>query len=40
MGRFGDIRLIKVKGHAGHPQNERADRLAVAAVSAGTADNE
>lgn len=40
MGRFDDIRLIKVKGHAGHPQNERADRLAVAAVSAGTADNE
>ena len=40
MGRFDDIRLIKVRGHAGHPQNERADRLAVAAVSAATADNE
>jgi ribonuclease HI len=29
---FKNLRIIKVKGHAGHPENERADRLAVAAV--------
>jgi ribonuclease HI len=29
---FKDLRIIKVKGHAGHPENERADRLAVAAI--------
>jgi ribonuclease HI len=30
--RFKNLRIIKIKGHAGHPENERADRLAVAAV--------
>lgn len=29
MGGFKDLKLIKVKGHAGDPANERADRLAV-----------
>ena len=29
------IRFVWVKGHAGHPQNEKCDRLAVAAASAG-----
>jgi ribonuclease HI len=28
-----DVRLIWVKGHAGHPENERCDRLAVAAAN-------
>lgn len=28
MKRFPDIRIIKVKGHAGDPDNERADHLA------------
>lgn len=28
------IRFIWVKGHAGHPQNEKCDRLAVTAASA------
>lgn len=32
MARFGDIRLIKVKGHAGIKENEVADFLAVSAV--------
>jgi len=27
-----DVRFVWVRGHAGHPENERADRLAVAAV--------
>jgi ribonuclease HI len=30
---FMNLRIVKIKGHAGHPENERADRLAVAAVS-------
>lgn len=29
---FKRLRFVKVKGHAGHPDNERADRLAVAAI--------
>lgn len=29
---FKDLRIIKIKGHAGHPENERADQLAVAAI--------
>ena len=33
--RFKNLRFVKVKGHAGHPENERADRLAVAAIQAG-----
>jgi ribonuclease HI len=32
MGEFGDVKLIKVKGHAGHRQNERADNLARSAI--------
>lgn len=30
------VNLIWVKGHAGHPDNERCDRLAVAAYSGGS----
>lgn len=33
MSRFKDIKLIKIKGHAGHEGNERADELATAAVA-------
>ena len=29
---FNHLKIIKIKGHAGHPENERADRLAVAAI--------
>jgi ribonuclease HI len=29
---FNHLKMIKIKGHAGHPENERADRLAVAAI--------
>jgi ribonuclease HI len=29
---FKDLRIYKIKGHAGQPENERADRLAVAAI--------
>ncbi len=32
MDRFDDIQLIKVPGHAGIPENERADALAVAGL--------
>lgn len=32
MKHFSDLHFVKVKGHAGHPENERADRLAVAAI--------
>jgi ribonuclease HI len=32
MGKFRDIGLIKIRGHAGDEGNERADRLAVSAV--------
>ena len=32
IANFTDIRFIKVKGHAGHRENEIADRLAVTAV--------
>jgi len=32
VATFKQIRFIKVKGHAGHPQNERADRLAVESI--------
>ena len=34
-GSFCNLRFVKVKGHAGHPENERADRLAVAALEVG-----
>ncbi len=33
--RFKDLQIVKIKGHAGHPENERADRLAVHAIQAG-----
>jgi ribonuclease HI len=29
----GSFQMVKVSGHSGHAENERADRLAVAAVS-------
>jgi ribonuclease HI len=32
VNTFKNLRIIKIKGHAGHPENERADRLAVAAI--------
>jgi len=32
---FKNLRFVKIKGHAGHPENERADRLAVEAIQAG-----
>jgi ribonuclease HI len=32
LQRFGDIRFVKVPGHAGVPDNERADELATTAV--------
>lgn len=32
MKHFKKLRFVKVKGHAGHPENERADRLAVDAI--------
>ncbi len=30
--RFKDLRIIKIKGHAGHKENERADFLATSAI--------
>ena len=33
MTAFKNLRFVKVKGHAGHPENERADRLAVKAIN-------
>ncbi len=35
MAAFADLRLVKVPGHSGVEENERADRLAVAAVRTG-----
>jgi ribonuclease HI len=32
ISRFKDFKLIKVKGHAGHAENERADFLATSAI--------
>jgi ribonuclease HI len=32
MQTFKDLKLTKVRGHAGHPENERADQLATAAI--------
>lgn len=32
MAHFKDLKIIKVKGHAGHPANERADYLATSAI--------
>lgn len=33
LSRMHHIKLVWVKGHAGHPENERCDRLAVAAYA-------
>ena len=35
LGAVKDVRLVKVRGHAGHRQNERADQLARTAVTCG-----
>ena len=32
INNFKDIKIIKVKGHSGHPENERADYLATSAI--------
>ena len=32
ISKFKDLKLIKVKGHAGHVENERADYLATSAI--------
>lgn len=32
IGTFDDVELIKVKGHSGHPLNERADTLATSTL--------
>ena len=32
VSTFKQIRFVKVKGHAGHPENERADQLAVESI--------
>jgi ribonuclease HI len=34
MDQFKDLAFIKVKGHAGHPENECADQLATSAITA------
>jgi len=35
MDGFKDLKIIKVKGHSGHPGNERADYLATSAIEHG-----
>jgi ribonuclease HI len=37
MSKFSDLKLIKVKGHAGMKENERADHLATSAIKEATA---
>jgi ribonuclease HI len=32
MENFQDLEIIKVRGHSGHPGNERADYLATSAI--------
>jgi ribonuclease HI len=32
---FGDLRFVKVAGHAGVPENERCDQLGRAAIARG-----
>jgi ribonuclease HI len=34
MAKFSDLKLIKVRGHAGDESNEKADQLAAAAIKA------
>jgi ribonuclease HI len=36
LSRFRDLRFVKVRGHSGIPENERADELAREAVARGT----
>lgn len=36
IAECGRFRMVKVPGHSGHSENERADRLAVAALPART----
>jgi ribonuclease HI len=33
MREFGDLEFVKVRGHSGHPENERVDQLARDAIS-------
>ena len=33
MGEFQDLKILKVKGHSGHPENEKADELARAGMA-------
>jgi ribonuclease HI len=40
MNHFHDIRFIKIQGHAGHPENERADHLAVGAIKGSATQND
>jgi ribonuclease HI len=37
LATLDDVSIIKVRGHAGHPDNERADQLARAACASGSA---
>jgi ribonuclease HI len=32
MAKFKDLKIVKIKGHSGHPGNERADLLATSAI--------
>ena len=32
MGEFQDLKILKVKGHSGQPENEKADYLATSAI--------
>ena len=36
MATFKDVKIIKVKGHSGHPENEKADFLATSAIKKAT----
>lgn len=35
--KFANLQIVKIKGHTGHSENERADRLAVQAIEKATA---
>lgn len=39
LAKFSDCRLIKIKGHAGHAGNERADFLATSAIRMAAPNN-